>query len=202
MMILVCGGLADKVTELMCARLEDCGYPYRLLDLAVFPRGYMSLSGQRSIVRRVASEHRQRFDLLKHGPAQFQAQIIGQNIRVHTVGEQLFVTRVRSDSIDYRYSHQDGGQTELEAADLPPAIASACLRLARELDLLVAGIDLMETPDGQYYCFEVNPAPGFLYYERVARQPISAAIAELLLNGQNSQTATQPLVSLREPIPA
>ena len=39
-MILVCGGLADGVTELVCARLADCGYPYRLLDLAHYPAGY------------------------------------------------------------------------------------------------------------------------------------------------------------------
>ena len=39
-MILVCGGLADSVTELVCARLEDCGFPYRLLDLAHYPAGY------------------------------------------------------------------------------------------------------------------------------------------------------------------
>ena len=39
-MILVCGGIADSVTELVCARLEDCGYTYRLLDLGVYPTGY------------------------------------------------------------------------------------------------------------------------------------------------------------------
>ena len=39
-MILVCGGLADTVTELVCARLEDCGYPYRLLDLGTYPSGF------------------------------------------------------------------------------------------------------------------------------------------------------------------
>ena len=39
-MILVCGGLADGVTELVCSRLEDCGYSYRLLDLARFPEDY------------------------------------------------------------------------------------------------------------------------------------------------------------------
>ena len=39
-MILVCGGLADSVTELVCSRLQDCGYPYRLLDLARFPQDY------------------------------------------------------------------------------------------------------------------------------------------------------------------
>src|ERR1700751_3839782 len=39
-MILVCGGLADTVTELVCARLEHCGYSYRLLDLGVYPAGF------------------------------------------------------------------------------------------------------------------------------------------------------------------
>ena len=36
-MILVCGGVADSVTELVCARLEHCGFPYRLLDLGNYP---------------------------------------------------------------------------------------------------------------------------------------------------------------------
>ena len=39
-MILVCGGLADPVTELVCARLTACGYPYRLLDLGAYPAGF------------------------------------------------------------------------------------------------------------------------------------------------------------------
>jgi hypothetical protein len=39
-MILVCGGLADSVTEFVCARLADCGYPYRLLDLGKYPAGF------------------------------------------------------------------------------------------------------------------------------------------------------------------
>ena len=36
-MILVAGGIADKVTELVCSRLDACGYPYRLFDLARYP---------------------------------------------------------------------------------------------------------------------------------------------------------------------
>ena len=307
-MILVCGGLADSVTELVCARLEDCGYGYRLLDLGRYPDGfeikwhwrdsgpagyiagpdwrldldeitgvyirylghegrvppanvapgavpamyaeydtgltvlledlpctvvnrlaggmtnnskayqallvrqcglltpptlvtndpeaahrfyyecqgdviYKSLSGIRSIVRRIGPEQLERLSLLRNGPAQFQAFIPGENVRVHTVGDQLFVTRVHSETVDYRYSGREGGKTEMEPATLPPAIAESCLRLARELDLVLTGIDLKETPDGKYYCFEVNPCPGFLYYERQTRQPISAALADVLHRG-------------------
>lgn len=307
-MILVCGGLADSVTELVCAQLRACGYPYRLLDLGVYPAGfqikwhwedsrpsgyiagpdwqldldeitgvytrylgpegrvppsdtapevvlamyaeydtglmalledlpcavvnrlgggmsnhskayqallvrqtslltpptlvtndpeaahrfyeecqgdviYKSLSGVRSIVRRMGGEHLARLPLLRHGPAQFQAFIPGENVRVHTVGDQVFATRVRSDAVDYRYASREERTVEMEPTILPPAVTAACLRLARQLDLLLTGIDLKETPDGDYYCFEINPSPGFLYYERGSGQPISAALASLLHHG-------------------
>ena len=306
--ILVCGGLADKVTELVCARLADCGYPYRLLDLAYYPRGYeirlhwqggsprgfiagpdwrleldeirsvfcrflglegrapwpdltveqaqslyaegdcglvalfeslpcpvvnrveggmtnnskplqalqvrrcglrtpptlvtndpaaarqfyeehngeviyKSLSGVRSIVRRLGPEQLERLPLLRNGPAQFQAFIPGDNVRVHTVGEQLFATLLASEAVDYRYARQEGHDTKMQATTLPPEIAAACHRLARDTDLLLAGIDLKVTPAGEYYCFEINPVPGFLYYEHGGGQPISAALAELLQYG-------------------
>lgn len=309
-MILVCGGLADSVTELVCARLSDCGYPYRLLDLGVYPSGYRiewhwqdsgptgyiagpdwrldldeltgvyarylgpegrvpppdtapgvapamyaeydtglmalledlpcavvnrigggmsncskayqallvrqsglltpptlvtndpeaarrfyeqcqgdviykSLSGVRSIVRRMGAEQFARLPLLRHGPAQFQAFVPGENVRVHTLGDQVFATRVYSESVDYRYASREGRTVEMEPTVLPPAVTAACLRLARRLDLLLTGIDLKETPEGDYYCFEVNPSPGFLYYEQGSGQPISAALASLLHHGHS-----------------
>ena len=307
-MILVCGGLADSVTELVCARLGDCGYPFRLLDLGSYPAGfqikwhwqgsvlggsiagpgwtvdvdeltgvyvrflgpegrlappnvepasapaiqfetdtglmvlledlpcavvnrlgggmsnnskayqalllrqcglsipptlvtndpeaalqfyencqrnviYKSLSGIRSIVRRLQPEQLSRLGLLRHGPAQFQSFIPGENVRVHTVGDRLFATRVRTEAIDYRYARREGHSVTMEPANLPRSVEDACLRVAQELDLLLTGIDLKETPDGDYYCFEVNPAPGFLFYERHTGQPISTALAELLHRG-------------------
>jgi glutathione synthase/RimK-type ligase-like ATP-grasp enzyme len=303
-LILVCGGLADGVTELVCSRLQDCGYPYRLLDLARYPEDYRvcwrwtdsgpegwiagsdwrldldaisgvyvrflspqdrpqlpglsgsdtaalraegdlslmalladlqcpvvnrivgglsnnskpyqalvinraglrvpptlvtsdpaavrafhakygdviykSASGVRSIVRRLGPDQLARLDLLCHGPAQFQAFVPGRNVRVHTVGDQIFATRIESEAVDYRYAHLDGRTARLEPVALPKTVEAACLRLARTFDLLFAGIDLKETPESEFFCFEVNPCPGFLYYERHTGQPISTAIAELL----------------------
>ncbi len=307
-MILVCGGLADSVTELVCARLEDCGYPYRLLNLGLYPAGYQvswrwqgaspagyirtagwqlelseisavyirypgaeerlppanvpaelapalyaecdaaltilleqmpclvvnraaagmsnssktyqalmvrecdlltpptlvtsdpaaaqrfydehngeviykSLSGIRSIVRRMDKDALHRLPHLRHSPAQFQAFIPGDNVRVHTVGEEVIATRVHTEAVDYRYARRDGYDLAMEEATLPSAIAAACLKLARRLDLPLAGIDLKETPDGEYYCFEVNPSPGFIYYELNSGQPISLALANILHRG-------------------
>jgi glutathione synthase/RimK-type ligase-like ATP-grasp enzyme len=303
-MIVIAGGLADSVTELVCARLADCNYAYRLLDLGHYPTGYRvawrwragrpegtiagpdwsldladitgvyvrflgsegrlppdagrpetadalrveadaglmalfedlpcpvvnrvaggmsnnskpyqallirraglcvpptlvtndaatarsfyaahgeviykSVSGVRSIVRRLGPDSFARLELLRDGPAQFQAYVPGDNVRVHTVGDRVFAVRVRSDAVDYRYAHRDGFTVEMEPAKLPRAIEQACLAIARDLDLLFAGIDLKETPDGDWYCFEVNPCPGFLYYERYSGLPISTALADLL----------------------
>lgn len=317
-MILVCGGLADPVTELVCARLEHCAYPYHLLDLGRYPAGfqikwhwqgstpngyiagadwrlqldeltsvyvrylgadgrlvparatsdaasavyaecdiglmalledlpclvvnrlwggmsnhsktyqsllvrrcglliprtlvtndpaaarqfveechgeviYKSLSGVRSIVRRIGEEQLARLSLLRHGPVQFQALIAGDDVRVHTVGDQVFATRVRSDAVDYRYAGQEGRPVEMTPAELPAAVTSACLRLARELDLALAGIDLKETAEGDYYCFEINPSPGFLYYEQGTGQPISQALANLLHHGSGPGTRERTL---------
>ena len=312
-MILVCGGLADGVTELVCARLADCGYRYRLLDLAYYPAGYRvvwhwtdagpagviagpdwtldldaitgvytrflgpedrprlpsldpadaaalrgegdlslmalledlqcpvinriggglsnnskpyqalvisrtglsvpptlvtshpaaarafhaehgeviykSASGIRSIVRRLGPDQLARLDLLCHGPAQFQAFVPGHNVRVHTVGDRVFATRIESEAVDYRYAHVDGLTAKLEPVTLPQKVEAACLRLAHAFDLLFAGIDLKQTPEGEFFCFEVNPCPGFLYYERHTRQPISTAVAELLQGSAPCSTA-------------
>lgn len=310
-MILVCGGLADSVTELVCSRLNDCSYPYQLLDLGKYPSGfnvnwhwqnstpsgyiagpdwkldleeinsvyiryigtegrmpqpnvtpetmalmyfeydsgimalledlpcpvvnrldgsmsnnsklyqallirecglltpstivtndaaearqfyeecngeviYKSLSGIRSIVRRLKPEQLSRLSLLQNGPAQFQEYIPGENVRVHTVGDQLFATRVQSGSVDYRYARREGNKVVMEPTTLPPKIEESCFQIADQLNLHLTGIDLKETPDGNYYCFEVNPCPGFLYYERNSGQPISKALADFLYNGLNT----------------
>lgn len=307
-MILVCGGLADSVTELVCARLESRGYAYRLLDLGTYPSGfqikwhwqgerptgyiagsdwrvdldeltgvyvryvgpegrapvpnldaglatavyaecdsglmallehlkcavvnrasggtsnhskpyqamliresglltpptlvtndpdeargfyeenngeiiYKSLSGPRSIVKRMTSDRLDRMWLLGHEPAQFQAFIPGNSVRVHNVGDEIFATFIHSDAVDYRYARHEGHTVEMQPFTLPDAVAEACLKLAGRLDLLFAGIDLKVTPDGEYYCFEVNPSPGFIYYEINGGQPISAALADLLRTG-------------------
>jgi hypothetical protein len=320
-MILICGGLTDPVTELVCARLEQSRYPYRLLDLVVYPasfrvnwfwregypagyifnkywrldlreltsvyvrflgsaermppgdlpvevlpsfyaecdagltalldslpcpvvnrltgamsnnskpyqalrirrcglrtpltlitsdpeaarqfyeeRGgqviYKSISGVRSIVRRMNAEHLGRLPFLRYGPAQFQEFLPGDNIRVHTVGDRWFATRIRSAAVDYRYADQEGLSVELEPTDLPDAVAAACLNVARQFGLLLAGIDLKETTEGDYYCFEVNPSPAFLVYEQRSGQPISCALAELLHGGLTISTVGEGDVAI------
>lgn len=142
---------------------------------------YKSLSGVRSIVRRLTEDDLgARLQRVRNCPTQFQECVDGVDLRVHTVGDEVFATEIASDADDYRYAGRDGKSLETRAVDVPPAIAQACVGMARELGLEVAGVDLRRTPDDRYYCFEVNPSPGFLFYERATGQPISEAVAHLL----------------------
>ena len=52
------------------------------------------------------------------------------------------------------------------------------------MNLPVAGIDLRRSPDGEWFCLEVNPSPAFSYYQAHAGLPISDAIARLLAAGK------------------
>ena len=152
---------------------------------------YKSASGIRSIVRRLGPDQLARLAFLRDGPAQFQAFVPGRNVRVHTVGDAVFATRIETEAVDYRYARLDGLDVAMTPVTCPRRSRTACLRAARELDLLFAGIDLKETPDGDYVCFEVNPCPGFIYYERHTGQPISAALADLL-NGTPRSPSARP----------
>jgi glutathione synthase/RimK-type ligase-like ATP-grasp enzyme len=71
-------------------------------------------------------------------------------------------------------------EADLEVCDLPWETAERCVAVSEALELPLAGIDLKITPDGDVFCFEVNPCPGFSYYEANTAQPIAMAIAEYL----------------------
>jgi RimK-like ATP-grasp domain len=143
---------------------------------------YKSVSGVRSQVARLRPPDAARLDDVTNCPTQFQRYIPGTDVRVHVVGRQVFATEIVSDADDYRYpADQGAGWPELRPRVLPPDVEQRCQRLAGALDLLVAGIDLRVTPEGDWYCFEVNPSPAFSYYESATSQPIAHAIACLLV---------------------
>jgi glutathione synthase/RimK-type ligase-like ATP-grasp enzyme len=96
------------------------------------------------------------------------------------VGDRVFATRIESAAVDYRYASQEGIPVIMHEMTLPEDVAALCVLLARGLDLVLAGIDLKETPGGDYICLEVNPAPAFIFYEAATRQPISTAVARIL----------------------
>ncbi|BCL34256.1 RimK family alpha-L-glutamate ligase [Nostoc sp. MS1] len=144
---------------------------------------YKSISGVRSKVSRLNPEHLERLANVAWCPTQFQQYIPGQDYRVHVVGTEVFASEIISQADDYRYATQDNESTDILAYELPQEIEEKCRVLAKAINLPLCGIDLRRTLDSKWYCFEVNPSPGFTYYEYATNQPISRAIANLLAFG-------------------
>jgi glutathione synthase/RimK-type ligase-like ATP-grasp enzyme len=142
---------------------------------------FKSMSHRRSIVRLLSDEDLPRLDRLALAPVLFQEQVNGIDIRVHVVGDNVFATSIQSDATDYRHGFFEGvGPPLLDSILLPDQIATQCVTLTRELGMAISGIDLRRTPEGEYVCFEVNPAPGFAFYQSATNQPIGEALIDLL----------------------
>jgi glutathione synthase/RimK-type ligase-like ATP-grasp enzyme len=146
---------------------------------------YKSTSAQRSIVRELSAGGRDRLQHLRTQPTQFQVRVPGTDIRVHVVGTAVFATRIESGAVDYRYATRDGCDAALSAIELSPELAARCVRLGQALNLPFCGIDLRQTPDGEVFCFEVNPSPAYSYYEEMTGQPIAEALVRWLARLQD-----------------
>jgi RimK-like ATP-grasp domain len=149
---------------------------------------YKSISGTRSMVSRLGPAHAERLANVSHCPTQFQEYVPGRDYRVHVAGSEVFASEIISEADDYRYPARR--PVGIRACRLPEDVEARCRRLARAARLPVAGIDLRRTPDGDWYCFEVNPSPAFTYYESRTGQPIGHAIARFLAGG--AEYASEP----------
>ncbi|MBA4535529.1 hypothetical protein [Brevibacillus halotolerans] len=95
-------------------------------------------------------------------PVQFQPKLQGINIRVHVCGKAVYAVRIETDAVDYRY----GKDLNIKWVELPQAIESWCVESAKREGLEFAGIDLLyQEMENIYWCFEINPMPGYAYYE-------------------------------------
>ena len=150
---------------------------------------FKSISAERSIVKRLTADDLPKLEQVRYCPLQLQELIPGIDIRVHTVGERVFASEIVADGLDYRYVGREGGTRTIRAVELPTEVQSRCVKLAASLDLALSGIDLRRTPDGDYYCFEVNTSPAFVFYENHTGQRIGDALADLLCAGRAYSSA-------------
>ena len=140
---------------------------------------YKSISGIRSIVAIVEGDG-DRLEDVGHGPVQFQQWVPGVDVRVHVIGDRWIATRIESaEAPDYRYAAFDGGSLHMTATEIPVDLGRRLVELTHDMGLAVSGIDL-RVDDGSWWCFEVNPSPGFTFYEDHTGQPITDAVADLL----------------------
>jgi hypothetical protein len=143
---------------------------------------YKSNSSVRSIVDTVDKVEQDRFDLLKHCPVLFQRRIVGKDVRIHVVNDSCFAVEIESDAVDYRYYRTRGTYSRMRVCEsLPAEVAERCISYAKERGVVLAGFDFKVDEVGHWYCLEMNPAPGFEYYDRVLQNKIGRKILEYLL---------------------
>ncbi|MEM7395561.1 MAG: RimK-like protein, partial [Verrucomicrobiota bacterium] len=102
--------------------------------------------------------------------------ISGTDVRVFVAGERVMACEVRTDALDFR----DDADPDIEAIELPDAVAASCLEICKALDLVWTGIDFRRTPEGEYVFFEANPSPMFLGFESRCGLPLSDSLLDLL----------------------
>jgi hypothetical protein len=131
--------------------------------------------------RRLTARDRDRLDALRYGPAILQAWVPGVDVRVTVVGERVFATdidaRATTSPDDFRPAF---AQAQVEPCRLPWEVEAGVRRLVAALGLRYAAIDLRRTDDGWFF-LESNPAGQWLFLEDRTGQPITAAVADALI---------------------
>ena len=102
------------------------------------------------------------------------------DVRVTVVGEAVFAALIDSQStapsrIDWRATETDS--LPHVAHDLPKEVEDLCRKVVIELDLTFGAIDLVLTPDGDYYFLEINPNGQWAWLQEKLSMPIAETIA-------------------------
>lgn len=104
--------------------------------------------------------------------------------RVTTVGDRLFAVRTIRDApidhVDWRRSSDVAGI--FEVGDLPRDVSDRLLTLCERNAINFGAHDLIETPKGEFYFLETNPAGQWGWLEVELGLPVGEAIAAWLMS--------------------
>lgn len=115
----------------------------------------------------------------ERGPIHVQRFIEGHDIRAHVVGSKVHSEIIRSQAVDYRNTTLERSYSSYQ---LPKALERRLIDIGSLLGLLFVGWDFKLDRDGQYWCLEVNPMPGYDSYDKRLGGSISESLIFLLKN--------------------
>lgn len=110
-------------------------------------------------------------------------------LRITVVDQQVFAAEIHSQLTHHTrhdWRRYDLSNTPHFPHALPPDVQERCVRLVERLDLCYGAIDMILTPDGRYVFVEINPSGQFLWIEEETGLPISEAICDFLMAGQEA----------------
>jgi glutathione synthase/RimK-type ligase-like ATP-grasp enzyme len=139
-----------------------------------------------AMTRLLTAEVLAQLEYVRAAPVIFQQRIIGADVRVVLVGEDIVsavAIRTPEPHLDFRDDPvYNQGKAVYEPVSLPSDIVDLCRKAARACGLRFAGIDIKRTEQGEWIFLELNSSPIYLDVERKLGHPISGALADLLVN--------------------
>ncbi|OGE31561.1 hypothetical protein A2631_01475 [Candidatus Daviesbacteria bacterium RIFCSPHIGHO2_01_FULL_44_29] len=105
--------------------------------------------------------------------------------RVTVVGHQVLACAIYSQDSERTkddWRRYDFAKVKHENRVLPEDINIALLRLMDKCCLTYGAMDMILTPEGEYFFLEVNPSGQYEWIENLTKLPISRSIAEALAN--------------------
>lgn len=171
---LLCFDAAAEIPLSLYERVEqELGYPF------VFKTSYGSLGKGVSLVhdREEFAALETKYKCTPHLYQEFVAASSGKDVRVLVIGGAVACAMERRSAGDFRSNLELGGTAK--PYDVPPRLATLCVKIADALGLDYCGIDLLE--DGEKYLLcEVNSNAFFGGMERTTGVNVARVYAEYI----------------------
>ncbi len=134
----------------------------------------------------ITEENLDTIDTLQYCPMQFQEKIEkARELRITIVGDEVFSFAVDSQKLENaKVDWRREGLELLEHWDpyeLPEDIKEKLLRLMDVYQVNYGAIDVIVSPQGEYYFLEINSAGEYFWLDRLIDGRISEQIAKVLL---------------------
>lgn len=137
---------------------------------------------------KVNEEHLLNLEDLRFAPSIFQELLPKKyDIRVTAIGQNVFPVEIHSqDNPDAMIDWRKPQDVDLvhKSHHLPPLLADKCLKLTSYYGLQFAAIDLVLTPDNQYYFLEINPNGQWAWIQQKTGLPLTEKLVDLLTGVQ------------------
>jgi ribosomal protein S6--L-glutamate ligase len=104
----------------------------------------------------------------------------GWDLRVFVLGGKVLAAMRRQSDVGWRTNVAQGGSAA--AVVLGEAEAELALKAASAVGAVVAGVDLLPGPGGEWYVLEVNAVPGWRALASVCKIDVAAAVLRFLVH--------------------
>lgn len=137
---------------------------------------------------------------LDNGPVIFQRFIEGEDLRVTVAGQEIYAARIRTKHPEAHVDWRTDRSPIIEECSIDDETCKGIFELMDQIGLNYGAFDFKSTAEGLVF-LEVNPGGQFLFVEVQTGQPISLAVARMLLGESDHAgiASVQGLESYNEP---